>query len=451
MIMFKSKVALEIKIFMVSMRTLAIISTSVGIAFEWYDFFLYSLLAPVLAELFFPSKVLILAILWYYLVFLIGFLGRPLGGIIFGHIGDRLGRIYALYFTLLFAGISSLVVAFLPTYYQIGIVAPIILAVIRFLDGVALGGEWGGSFSLTSEYINPNRRGLYSGILQSTVSMASLLISGLVLLLTYLMGTAGFKSIGWRILFGIGFVIAILGVIVRLKVEDSPVFKQLQSKGQIVKSPISEAIRKYWKLILIGLFLVGVFNGIWYYMNYSFSIVYATSLTKEFGKPYVSYVVTQFAILVVSIIGIFASIFFGYLSDLFGRRPQMLVDAVFGIVFAAPYFLMLMSGNPALIITAIVLGGLFVYYLAGAITPIVLVEMFPPQVRYTGISMAYQIGVGFLGGSAPLIMTYLIAATHSLYTPIYFMIGTGVLVLAMALLVGETKGKLYMGEEILTK
>ena len=436
---------------MVSMRTLAIISTSVGIAFEWYDFFLYSLLAPVLAELFFPSKVPILAIMWYYLVFLIGFLGRPLGGIIFGHIGDKLGRVYALYFTLLFAGISSLVVAFLPTYYQIGITAPIILAAMRFLDGVALGGEWGGSFSLTSEYINPNRRGLYSGILQSTVSIASLLISGLVLLLTYLMGPTGFKSIGWRILFGIGFIIAILGVFIRFRVEDSPVFKQLQSRGQITKSPISEAMRKYWKRIIIGLFLVGVFNGIWYYMNYSFSIVYATTITKEFGKPYVSYTTTQLAILIVSIIGIFAAILFGYLSDIFGRRPQMIADAVFGIVFAAPYFSMLMSGNPTLVITAIILGGLFVYYLAGAITPIVLVEMFPPQVRYTGISMAYQIGVGFLGGSAPLIMTYLIAATHSIYAPVYFMIGTGVLALAMVILVGETKGKVYTGEEILTR
>ncbi|WP_054843344.1 MFS transporter [Vulcanisaeta souniana] len=436
---------------MVSMRLLAIISTSVGIGFEWYDFFLYSLLAPVIAELFFPSKVAVLSLLWYYLVFLIGFLGRPLGGIIFGHIGDRHGRIYALYFTLLFAGIASLVVAFLPTYYQIGIVAPIILAAMRFLDGVALGGEWGGgSFSLTSEYINPNRRGgLYSGILQSTVSIASLLISGLVLLLTYTLGSAGFRAIGWRILFGIGFIIAILGIIVRLRVEDSPVFRQLQSRGQVVKSPLSEALRKHWRQILIALFLVGVFNGIWYYMNYSFSIAYATSIAKEFSKPYVAYAVTQWGILIVSVIGIFASILFGYLSDLFGRRPQMLADAIFGIVFAWPYFLMLLSGNPTLVVIAIILGGLFVYYLAGAITPIVLVEMFPPQVRYSGISLAYQIGVGFLGGSAPLIMTYLIAATHNIYSPIYFMIGTGVLVLAMVLLVGETKGRLYMGEEIL--
>ncbi|MFP3316777.1 MAG: MFS transporter [Caldivirga sp.] len=436
---------------MVSAKTLALISTSVGIAFEWYDFFLYGLLSTYIAGLFFPSKVAILSLLWYYLVFLIGFLGRPLGGVIFGRIGDKIGRIYALYFTLLFAGVSSLVVAFLPTYYQIGLAAPIILAAMRFLDGVALGGEWGGSFSLTSEYINPNRRGLYSGILQSTVSIASLLISALILLLTYILGSTRFEEIGWRILFGIGFVIAILGVIVRLRVEDSPVFRELRSRGQVVKSPVTEALRRHWRLILIGIFLVGVFNGVWYYVNYVFSLSYATTLAKEFSKPFVSKTVTDLGILIVSIIGIFASILFGYLSDVFGRRPQMIADAVFGIVFSAPYFLMLTSGNPTLVVAAIVIGGLFVYYLAGAMTPIVLVEMFPPQVRYTGISLAYQLGVGILGGSTPLIMTYLIAVTHNIYAPIYFMVGTGVLVLAMVLLVGETKGKLYAGEEILTK
>jgi Sugar phosphate permease len=322
---------------------------------------------------------------------------------------------------------------------------------MRFLDGVALGGEWGGSFSLTSEYINPNRRGLYSGILQSTVSIASLLISALILLLTYILGSTGFEEIGWRILFGIGFVIAVLGVIVRLRVEDSPVFRELRSRGQVVKSPVIEVLRRHWRLILIGIFLVGVFNGVWYYVNYVFSLSYATTLAKEFSKPFVSKTVTDLGILIVSIIGIFASILFGYLSDVFGRRPQMIADAVFGIVFSAPYFLMLTSGNPTLVVAAIVIGGLFVYYLAGAMTPIVLVEMFPPQVRYTGISLAYQLGVGILGGSTPLIMTYLIAVTHNIYAPIYFMVGTGVLVLAMVLLVGETKGKLYAGEEILTK
>jgi hypothetical protein len=149
-------------------------------------------------------------------------------------------------------------------------------------------------------------------------------------------------------------VIAILGVIVRLRVEDSPVFRELRSRGQVVKSPVIEALRRHWRLILIGIFLVGVFNGVWYYVNYVFSLSYATTLAKEFSKPFVSNTVTDLGILIVSIIGIFASILFGYLSDVFGRRPQMIADAVFGIVFSAPYFLMLTSGNPTLVVAAIV-------------------------------------------------------------------------------------------------
>ncbi|MFB6470417.1 MAG: MFS transporter [Vulcanisaeta sp. AZ3] len=434
---------------MVSEKTKAIISTSLGIGFEWYDFFLYGLLATILAKYFFPSKVLILSLLFAYLVFFIGFLARPLGGIIFGYLGDKYGRIFPLYFTLLLAGLSSLVVALTPTYYQIGIWAPIILAAMRLLDGIGLGGEWGGSFSLTSEYISINRRGFYSGILQATVSIANLLISGLIILFTDIWGTSGFESIGWRVLFVIGFLVAIIAVFIRLRIRESPVFKKLQETGKIEKNPLVKAAKGYWHLLIAALFLVGVVNGVWYYVNYTLSIGYSVTLAKQFGYPSISLATVSLAILIVSIIGIFASPLFGLLSDKIGRRNQILADIAFGIVFAAPYFIMLRSGNPLLIITAITLFGLFVYYLAGAITPAVLVELFPPQVRYTGISLAYQVGVGFLGGSAPLLLTYLIGVTHNINVPIFYVIGTGIIALIMALIIGETRGRVYEGEEML--
>lgn len=432
------------------MRTKAIISTTLGIAFEWYDFFLYSLLAPVIAQVFFPKTIPVLSLAYAYVVLFIGFVGRPAGGLIFGYIGDKFSRIRALYFTLLIAGISVLLVAILPTYQQIGVAAPILLAILRFADGIGLGGEWGGSFSLTSEYINPNLRGFFSGLLQATVPVASLLVSGFTLLFTSLLGESGFYAVGWRYVFAIGFIISIIGVFIRFRVADSPVFQKLVETGRVVKNPISGAFRRYWKLILMGLFLVGIVNGAYYYLNFAFALGYATTIAKAFHKPYVPYSVVSEGVLISSPVLIILALAFGYLSDRIGRRPLILANAVGAIVFIAPYLLMLLSGDPTLVMSAIVLGGLIFWLISGAITPIVLVEMFPPEVRYTGISTAYQIGVGFIGGLSPYILTFMISALHDIFwPPLIYTVVLGLIVLFIGIVLGETKGRLHVGEEIL--
>jgi len=435
---------------MVSMKNKVIIASSFGMALEWYDFFTYSYVATIIAPLFFPSINPIASLLAVYVTFFIGFLGRPLGGIVFGYLGDKLGRRYSLIFTILLTGFSVFFIGLLPTYYQIGILAPILLALLRFLDGVALGGEWGGAFSLTSEYVNPNRRGLYSGILQSTVSIASLLVTGLILLITILIGVKGFDVIGWRIVFMSGLLIAIIGLIIRLRIKDSPVFRKLQGEGKISKNPLSEAIKNYWKPLLTGLLIVGIINGAWYYTNFAYSISYATTIAKKFHYPYVTLQIVDLAVFIASIIGIFASIMFGYLSDLIGRRKQIIINSIFAIVLAFPYYYLLLQGNFLSIASSIIIGAILIYYFAGAITPIFLVELFPPQVRYTGISMAYQIGVGFIGGLTPFILTYLVYATHNIFSPVLFTIITGLVVLGLSLrAIKETKGSIYEGEDIL--
>ncbi|QXJ34049.1 putative MFS-type transporter [Saccharolobus shibatae] len=434
---------------MVSEKTEAIIASSFGMALEWYDFFIYTFVATVVSKLFFPSANPIASLLAFYLTFFIGFLGRPLGGILFGYLGDKLGRKYSLVFTILLTGFSVFFVGLLPTYYQIGLLAPILLAILRFLTGVALGGEWGGAFSLTSEYVNPKWRGLYSGILQATVSIANLLASGIIFIIITMMGQTGFNNFGWRILFYTGLAIAIIGLVIRLRIEDSPVFRKLREERKIVRNPISEAFRKYWKLILANLFIVGIINGAWYYTNFAYSIGYATTIAQRFNMPHVSLQVIDFAIFLVSVIGIFASIFFGYLSDIIGRRTQIIINAVIGIILAYPYYYLLLQGNELAAIGAIFLGGLLIYYFAGAITPAFLVESFPPTVRYTAISFSYQVGVGVIGGLAPFLLTYLVSATNDVFSPVYFTIVTGIIVLVLALLLKETKGRVYEGEEIL--
>ncbi|WP_338602596.1 MFS transporter [Sulfolobus tengchongensis] len=435
---------------MVSSKNQAIIAASFGMALEWYDFFTYSYVATIVASLFFPSSNPIASLLAYYITFFIGFLGRPLGGIVFGYIGDKLGRKTSLVFTVLLTGLSVFFIGLLPTYYQIGLLAPLLLTILRFLVGVALGGEWGGAFSLTSEYINPNRRGLYSGVLQATVSIASLLVTGLILLITALIGAKGFDSIGWRIVFMTGLAIALVGLVIRLRIEDSPVFKKLQYEGKISRNPLSEALRNYWKPLLAGLIITGIINGAWYYTNFAFSISYATTIAKKFGYPYVTLQAVDFAVFIASAIGIFASIAFGYLSDLIGRKKQIIINSIVAIVLAFPYYYLLLQGNALAVTGSVIIGAILIYYLAGAITPAFLVELFPPKVRYTGISMAYQIGVGFIGGLTPFVLTDLIYATHNIFSPVFFTVITGMIVLAISLTaVKETKGNIYEGEEIL--
>ena len=430
-------------------RNKAIIAASFGMALEWYDFFIYIYVAPVISALFFPSTNPIASLLAYYVSFAVGFLGRPVGGLLFGYLGDKIGRKYALIMTITITGLSVFFIGLLPTYAQIGILAPTLIFILRFLDGFALGGEWGGSFSLTSEYVNPKRRGLFSGILQATVSIATLLATGLILLITSLMGYKGYEDFGWRILFIIGLFIALVGLAIRLRVEETPVFRKLQGENKVEKNPISAAFKKYWKPIIYTGILVGIINGIFYYTNFSYAEAYATTIAKTFHISPASTTVLTSAIFVTAAIGLFVSILWGYLSDIIGRRLQIIIGGILAIVLAYPYFYLLLQGSAVAIYTAIFLGGTFIYYFAGAITPAFLVETFPPAVRYTGISFAYQVGVGLLGGFSPFILTLLVGATHDIFSPAYFIMAMGIIVLIIALFAKETKARIYEGEELL--
>ena len=430
-------------------RNKAIIAASFGMALEWYDFFIYMYVAPILSELFFPSTNPIASLMAYYLSFAVGFLGRPLGGLVFGYLGDKIGRRYALTITIMITGLSVFFIGLLPTYAQIGILASILISILRFLTGFALGGEWGGAFSLTSEYVNPKRRGFYAGVLQATVSIATLLATGLILLITSIMGYTGYKDFGWRILFIIGLFIAIVGLIIRLRIEETPVFRKLQGENKIEKNPISAAFRRYWKQIAYTAILVGIINGIFYYTNFAYATTYATTIAKAFHLPPASPITLTSAIFITAAVGLFLSILWGYLSDIIGRRTQIMINGILAIILAYPYFYLLLQRTVAAIYTAIFLGGSFIYYFAGAITPAFLVETYPPAVRYTGISFAYQIGVGLLGGFSPFILTLLVGATHNIFSPAYFIIAMGLIVLIIALFTKETKGRIYEGEEIL--
>ncbi len=235
------------------------VASSLGIAFEFYDFLIFGYAAPVLAKLFFPMMSGLLALIYAFITFAVGFVGRPLGAIIFGHLGDKIGRKYTLVFTISLMGAASLALALLPTYFQIGIWAPILLATFRFLQGLSLGGEFGGGITLTGEFAPALRRAMWVGVAQTAQGSGPLLAVGLLGLLTYLYGEAWFVSIGWRIMFGLGVVIALIGVYIRLRISESPIFAKIKSRGSISRLPLADAFRAgYWKRILLGLgFIVG--------------------------------------------------------------------------------------------------------------------------------------------------------------------------------------------------
>jgi len=409
------------------------VASSLGIAFEFYDFLIFGYAAPVLAKLFFPMMSGLLALIYAFITFAVGYVGRPLGAIIFGHLGDKIGRKYTLVFTISLMGAASLALALLPTYFQIGIWAPILLAAFRFLQGLSLGGEFGGGITLTGEFAPALRRAMWVGVAQTAQGSGPLLAVGLLGLLIYLYGEAWFASIGWRIMFGLGVVIAIIGVYIRLRISESPIFTKIKSRGSISRLPLVDAFRAgYWKKILLGLgFIVG--GTAMTYASGVFAIAYLESVI------HVPAVEASLALVVGYTVLIIFSPIFGLLADKYGRKPFMIAYAVGTIAFIYPYFLLLSTGQLPLIVLAQAVYNFMASWLNGAYAAMLL-EMFPTKVRYTALSFIYHVGVASFGGTTPFIATYLIYVTHYKLAPIYWGWFGMVITLIAFILAKETKG-----------
>ncbi|WP_069807753.1 MFS transporter [Vulcanisaeta thermophila] len=409
------------------------IASSLGIAFEFYDFLIFGYAAPVLASLFFPVKNALLSLLYTFISFATGFAGRPLGAIVFGHLGDKIGRKYTLVFTISLMGLASVALAVLPTYYQIGIWAPILLTVFRFLQGFSLGGEFGGGITLTGEFAPTGSRAMWLGVAQTAQGSGPLLATGLMTLFLLLYGQKWFASIGWRIMFGIGAIIAIIGVYIRLRISESPVFMSARSRGQISRLPLVDAFRAgYWKRILNGLgFIIGGTA-----MTYTTGVFAVSYLTSVLHVPSIE---ATIAVSMGYVVLIIFSPIFGMLADRYGRKPFMIAYAVGTIAFVYPYFLLLTTKSFPLIILAQVVYNFMASWFNGAYIS-ELVEMFPTRVRYTALSFIYHVGVAAFGGTTPFIATYLIYVTHYTLAPVYWALAAMVITLIAFILAPETRG-----------
>ena len=393
----------------------------IGTALEGYDFLLYaSAAALVFGQLFFPVvDDPVMQTLLAYSTFAVGFIARPIGGIIAGHYGDKIGRKPMLVLTLTVMGITTMLIGFLPTYAQIGIAAPILLTLLRFVQGLAYGGEWGGAVLMVIEYAPENRRGFWGSIPQAAVPFGFLLATAVLSISISISGDQ-FLVWGWRIPFILSILPVLVGLYIRMKIDETPEFQKIQKQSAAAQAPLVEAVTKYWKQIILATGVFVLVSGP-YYIIISFMLSYAT------GTLGIDREVILTSVLIASAVQIFACIGFATLSDKVGRRPVMFGGGIFMLLYAFPMFWLVNTGDPLIIGIAMSLGLFGLGALYGPVAAF-FAELFASNVRYTAASLGYQVGQIFGGGIAPFVSTGLLAMTGGAYwpVPVYMMVLTAI-------------------------
>lgn len=375
----------------------------IGATIEWYDFFLYGTVAGIVFnKLYFPAADPLVSILLAYTTFAVGFVARPLGGVIFGHFGDRIGRKSMLVMTLMIMGVATVLIGLLPTYQQIGVAAPICLLLLRILQGIGLGGEWGGAVLMTYEYAPENKRGLYASLPQIGLSIGLCLSAGVVAIASSL-PEADFLAWGWRVGFIASFVLVIVGLYIRLKILETPEFTKLKEEGQAVKIPFVSMIKEYPRNILLGMGARYI-DGVFFNVFAVFSIAYLVN-TVHISRTTALWAVCSSAFVMVFFIPMF-----GALSDKWGRGRTYAIGAVLLALCAYPAFWAMSSGDITAIFVSLILPFGIVYAMCYGPEAALFCDLFDPRVRYTGISFVYQFSGIFASGITPIIATYLIAA-----------------------------------------
>jgi len=390
----------------------AIIASTIGTTIEWYDFLLYSVVTGlVFAKLFFPKSDPLVGVLEAFAIYFVGFIARPIGAAIFGHYGDRIGRKATLIATLLFMGIATFLVAFVPTYASIGIWGAVILTALRALQGIGVGGEWGGSVLLAMEWSRTHgQRGLVSSWPQFGVP-CGLLLSNLAVLAFSAWSGDQFMVWGWRIPFALSIILVGIGLWIRLGILETPVFQQLLDTNKIEKAPISEVIKKQPKEIILSAFL-RLSEQAPFYIFTAFIFAYAVG-TLHMSR---NFILT--AVLCASFVSFFSIPLFGHISDRIGRKRMYLIGVVATGLFGFLYFGMVDTAIPSAVFIAIVLS-LIPHDIQYGPQAALIAESFTPRLRYSGASLGYQLASVIAGGPAPIIATALLAAYHSVW-PIAF-------------------------------
>ena len=409
-------------------------ASMIGTTIEWYDFFLYgSAAALVFNKLFFPSFDPFVGTLLAFATYAVGFVARPLGGIVFGHFGDRIGRKRLLMLSLILMGVATVLIGLLPTYAQIGVWAPVGLIALRLVQGFAVGGEWGGAVLMAAEHGDARRRGYWASWPQAGVAAGSLLSAGMLAIMAGVMSEAEFLAWGWRVPFVLSALLVGVGWYIRNRVSESPMFEAAIEEAEAPpKLPAMEVLRERPLAILLGSGL-RVGENISYYILTVFSLTYLVDVAAE------SRSLALEALLIGAAVQFFAIPLLALLSDRIGRRPVYAFGAfgLAGFIFA--FFPLLASGEPAWIIAALV-AGLFFHAAMYGPQAAFITELFPTRIRYSGVSIAYQLTSIVAGSLAPIIALWLYKEYGSA-TPVAIYVGVACAISGLsAILAKETKG-----------
>ncbi|MGH9377053.1 MAG: MFS transporter, partial [Terriglobia bacterium] len=390
-----------------------IIASSLGTAIEWYDFFVYAIVAPLAFDaVFFPKLKPSIGLIVVFSTFAVGFISRPLGGVFFGHFGDKIGRKSVLLATILIMGLSSTAIGLLPGYAAIGIWAPVLLVLLRFLQGLAIGGESIGALVLTMEGAPDQRRGLYASFVQAAGPLGVVGAASVVSVLG-LLSHGEFMAWGWRIPFLMSFILVAMGAYMRVSIEESSLFSQAAKQRRVPRTPIAAVLEKCKKATLIA-FLVCLAETAYFYLTTIFAIGYGTKMLR------MNQTVLTTAFLAANCLAFVTVPLFGALSDRWGRRPMLIMGLIGASIYVYPFFLILSGRNPWFVSVAIVASAGIVHPVIFAAEASFVPELFETEVRFTGASLGKQVGTVLGGGLAPVIATTLIGWSHGSIKPVVF-------------------------------
>lgn len=470
-----------------------ITASAVGTMIEWYDFYIFGSLATVISPLFYPQGNDTLALIAYLSTFAVGFVVRPFGALFFGRIGDLVGRKYAFLVTLLIMGGATALIGVLPTYATIGVAAPIMLLVIRILQGLALGGEYGGAAVYVAEHVPDGQRGFYTSFIQITATLGLFLSLVVILVVQNQMSEAAFREWGWRVPFLISIGLVAVSLYIRLRMKESPIFTQIKSAGMTSARPLKEAFTQWvnLRLVLVSLFGATAGQGVVWYTGQFYALFYMQTILNVHDTS------ANYVVAAALLLGMPLFVFFGWLSDRIGRKRIMMAGCLLAALSYIPIYQAMQAAagsnvetavsrrNPvtgaisltpmesvqgvlqpaAEVLTYTSLGALmadpiawklillifvqliFVTMVYGPIAAY-LVEAFPAKIRYTALSLPYHIGNGVFGGMLPLIGLYIVSSTGNIYAGLYYPIAVAAVTFVVGSLLLQESHEVRIWDEV---